>query len=139
MASLSAKNILLHYPRELTDKPVISTLIKKYDLTVNISRARIDQDEEGTMVIEILGSSENIQRGLQYLKKLGVTYKPVSKVISWLEDRCTHCGACVVVCPTDALYIPDRTRMEIQFNEKHCIACGLCVPACPYNAMTMSE
>jgi len=58
MKRVVSKNILLHYPKEHTEKPIISNLIKRYDLTVNISRARIGQDEEGTMVIEISGKQE---------------------------------------------------------------------------------
>ena len=139
MMEIQSINILLHYPKNLTDKPVISNLIKKYDLTVNISKARIDQDEEGTMIIEISGTNENVNNGLKYLKDIGVSYKPISKIVTWDEKKCTHCSACTVVCPVGALFIPDRNKMLISFDEKKCIACGLCVPACPYRAMGISE
>jgi hypothetical protein len=109
----ATKNIMLHYPRHLTEKPVISDLIKRYDLTVNISRARIDPDEEGTLVMEISGLRENVEAGLGFLRDLGITYKLVSKI--------------------------DRAVMQVAFFKDRCIACGLCVPACPYQAMEMSE
>jgi Fe-S-cluster-containing dehydrogenase component len=131
------RNIMLHYPKELTEKPVISNLVKKFDLTVNISSARIGQDEEGTMVIEVSGIQENLDSGLQYLRQIGVTFKPVSKIITRIDEKCTHCSACTVICPTDALTIENRTTMFISFHEKRCIACGLCIPACPYRAMAM--
>jgi NAD-dependent dihydropyrimidine dehydrogenase PreA subunit len=133
------KNIMLHYPRHLTEKPVISDLIKKYDLTINISRARIDPDEEGTLVIELAGLKENVDAGLGFLKDLGVVWKPVSKVIERNDDKCTHCGACTIICPTGALVIEDRATMLVSFVRDGCVACGLCVPACPYRAMEMSE
>ena len=139
MVKNQSQNILLHYPKKLTDKPIISNLIKEYDLTVNISKARIDQDEEGTMIIELSGTSKNINNGLKYLREIGVTYKPISKIVTWNQEKCTHCSACTVVCPVGALYIPDRSNMLITFDEKKCIACGLCVPACPYKAMDISE
>jgi len=139
MTKIFTKNIMLHYPRALTEQPVISNLIKMYDLTVNISRARIGQDEEGTMVIELSGSKSNLNAGLHYLKGIGVTFKPVSKVIKRIELKCTHCSVCIAVCPSGALVIEDRKTMEVLFIEEKCIACGLCVPACPYRAMEMSE
>ena len=134
-----ARNIMLHYPKKLTEKPIISNLIKNYDLTMNISRARIDQDEEGTLVIEISGLKENIDAGLKYLTDIGITYKPVSKVIARDDERCTHCSACTVICPTGALFIEDRNTMFVNFIQDKCIACGLCIPACPYQAMEMYE
>jgi len=139
MTKTYSKNIILHYPRLLTEQPVISNLIKMFDLTINISRARIGQDEEGTMVIEISGSKKNVGEGLNYLREIGVTFKPISKVIRRIDSKCTHCGACIAVCPTGALVIEDRSLMEVQFIEKKCIACSLCIPACPYRAMEMHE
>ncbi len=139
MAKTYSKNVILHYPRFLTEQPVISNLIKMFDLTINISRARIGQDEEGTMVIEISGSKRNIGDGLNYLREIGVTFKPISKVIRRIDSRCTHCGICTAVCPAGALVIEDRGLMEVQFIEEKCIACSLCVPACPYRAMEMHE
>ncbi|UCB44653.1 MAG: 4Fe-4S binding protein [Spirochaetota bacterium] len=137
--NIATRNIMLHYPKRLADKPIISTLIKKYDIIVNITRARIDQDEEGTLVIEISGLKKNIDAGLAYLDDLGITFKPVSKVIKRIDERCTHCSACIVVCPTKALAVRDRESMVVDFIEDRCIGCGLCIPACPYTAMEMSE
>ena len=139
MNGITSKNIILHYPRKLIEQPVISNLIKEYDLTINISRARIGQDEEGTMVVEISGAGDNLKAGLQYLREIGVTFKPISKIIKRIEDKCTHCSACTVVCPSEALVILDKSSMEVQFVEDKCTGCGLCIPACPYKAMEMLE
>jgi ferredoxin len=138
-AAISTRNIIIHYPRKLIEQPVISSLIKRFDLTINISRARIGQDEEGVMVVEISGRSGNLESGLQYLRDIGVTFKPVSKIIRRVDQRCTHCSACTVVCPSGALVIEERTRMEVLFIEEKCTGCGLCIPACPYKAMEMHE
>ncbi len=139
MTQATTKNIMLHYPRKLADKPIISNLIREFDITVNITRARIDQDEEGTLVIEISGTKENVKAGLDYLSDLGIRLKPVSKVIKRIEDRCTHCTACTAVCPTKALVIGNRESMVVDFIEDKCIGCGLCIPSCPYMAMEMIE
>ena len=139
MKKVISKNIMLHYPKEHTEKPIISNLIKRHDLTVNISRARIGQDEEGTMVIEISGKKENLDAGFNYLRDLGVTFKPVSMVVLRTDEKCTHCSACTVICPSGALVIEDRKSMKVSFIQDKCIACGLCIPACPYHAMEMRE
>jgi Fe-S-cluster-containing dehydrogenase component len=139
MNGTASRNIILHYPRKLIEQPVISNLIKDYDLVVNISRARIGQDEEGTMVVEISGSAGNLKEGLNYLREIGVSFKPVSKIIKRVEDKCTHCSACTVVCPSGALIIEDRKSMRVLFLEEKCTGCSLCIPACPYKAMEMHE
>jgi len=139
MKRVVSKNILLHYPKEHTEKPIISNLIKRYDLTVNISRARIGQDEEGTMVIEISGKQDDLEEGLGYLRDIGLSYKPISTIVQRMDEKCTHCSACTVVCPSGALVIENRVSMEVIFKQDKCIGCGLCIPACPYSAMVMSE
>jgi Fe-S-cluster-containing dehydrogenase component len=139
MKRVVSKNILLHYPKEHTEKPIISNLIKRYDLTVNISRARIGQDEEGTMVIEISGKKDDLDAGLGYLRDIGLSYKPISMIVQRVDEKCTHCSACTVVCPSGALVIENKASMEVLFKQDECTGCGLCIPACPYNAMVMSE
>ncbi|MEM1596933.1 MAG: 4Fe-4S binding protein [Pyrobaculum sp.] len=45
-----------------------------------------------------------------------------------VAEGCTLCGACVNVCPTDALAI---TNYELKITPALCIACGLCAEKCP--------
>lgn len=44
---------------------------------------------------------------------------------------CCGCGACVAVCPTEALTIDISTSYEPAINEDKCISCGLCYQVCP--------
>jgi ferredoxin len=51
--------------------------------------------------------------------------------------RCTLCGVCARLCPTEALaYSGSLTRLA--FTEAGCVQCGLCVRACPEHAVTMT-
>ncbi|RKY76070.1 (Fe-S)-binding protein, partial [candidate division KSB1 bacterium] len=50
------------------------------------------------------------------------------------EVKCTHCGACITICPTGALAIDTVTKKVNFYNDK-CIACELCIPVCPVKAM----
>ncbi|ABO08805.1 4Fe-4S binding protein [Pyrobaculum calidifontis] len=49
---------------------------------------------------------------------------------------CTLCGACVNVCPTDALSLRE---FELRIVPALCIGCGLCAEKCPEGVMRVSE
>ena len=49
------------------------------------------------------------------------------------RSKCAYCGACVGVCPVDALRLKETS---IICDEK-CINCGICGKACPLNAITV--
>jgi len=132
---MSSRRIVLTFPKKSVDKPIVFKLIKDYDLVFNILKASITPDEEGLMVLEISGDKKKIDEGVKYLKDQGVKIQPLSKDIKVNWDKCTQCGACVSICPTDALYIKDRKTMEVAFDSDKCIACELCIRPCPPRAI----
>ena len=131
-----SKRIVLTFPHKLLDKPIVFKLVKEFDLVFNILQAKITPKEEGIMVLELTGKKENYANGIKYLTDLGVNIQPLSKDVTRDDSRCTHCGACVTVCPTEALYI-DKKTMQVIFDADKCIACELCVKACPPRAMVV--
>jgi ferredoxin len=131
---MQKKRVVLSYPPHLVDHPVISRLVKDFDLMVNITRARITPKEEGRMVLEITGKRSDLESGFKYLTEMGVRVEPLTHDVKWHEDRCTHCTACISVCPTKALDV-NRSGMEVSFHRDKCIACELCIPVCPYQAV----
>lgn len=126
--------IVLHFPHEQVDKPIVSKLVRDYNLDFNILKASITPREEGLMVLEVTGDKANYDRGLEYLRSCGVVIQPLSQDIRRIDERCTHCGACLAVCPTEALSL-DRNTWEVRFTEDDCVACELCVRACPPRAI----
>ncbi|MEM3184832.1 MAG: 4Fe-4S binding protein [Candidatus Hadarchaeales archaeon] len=59
-----------------------------------------------------------------------------------LEDRmrvngnlCMRCGACVSVCPLDAI---EATDGQVMASDR-CNDCGLCVKVCPVGAITVGK
>jgi len=128
------RRIVIIFPQELLDKPVTYHLIKDYDLIVNILKAHVTPKEQGQLVLELEGKKPDIEAGLAYLRKSGLTTQSLEKDINWDKKKCTHCTECVSVCPTNAFVI-DRKTMEITFDAEKCIACGLCVDVCPYRAV----
>jgi ferredoxin len=53
------------------------------------------------------------------------------------EDLCIHCGACVSLCPTDALYYVEEDK--VKFKDDKCIGCLICLDSCPRGAITESK
>ncbi|NQT89665.1 MAG: 4Fe-4S binding protein [Candidatus Omnitrophica bacterium] len=131
---MKKKRIVLHFPYKLIDKPIAYHLVKEYDLVFNILQAKIMPNEEGVMVLELSGKDKQYAQGIKFLQDQGIKVQTLSRDVKRNEKRCTHCGACVTICPTDALYV-DRKTMEVIFDIDKCIACELCVPACPPRAM----
>ncbi len=131
---MQKRRVVFNYPPHVVEQPVISKLVKDFDLTVNILRAHITPKEEGRLVLEITGKRQALEAGLHYIKELGVEVQPLAQDVKWYEDRCTHCTACVSICPPKALEV-NRMTMEVSFKKERCIACGLCISACPYRAM----
>jgi ferredoxin len=129
-----SKRIVLRFPKRLVERPIIYRLVKDYDLEFNILKASITPEQEGLMVLELKGNQQEYDKGIEFLIKAGVKIQSLSQDVTRNDERCTHCGACVTVCPPGAFRIDTKTRMVIFDNEK-CIACGLCIPACPPRAM----
>ena len=129
-----SKKIVLRFPRRLVERPIIYRLVKDYDLEFNILKALITPEDEGLMVLELNGEQENYDKGIKYLIENGVRIQSLSQDVTRNEERCTHCGACITICPTDAFELDHLTRRISFYNEK-CVACGVCIKACPPRAM----
>jgi len=44
-------------------------------------------------------------------------------------DLCIDCGACVSLCPTDALHMDEKELLE--YSLEKCIGCLICIDSCP--------
>lgn len=53
------------------------------------------------------------------------------------ETRCTTCGDCVRICPTDCLILVGA--VPYLARPLDCIECALCVLVCPTDALRMAE
>ncbi len=134
---MNTRIYVLKFPKEVIDQPIISNLVKKYDLEFNILKATILLQQEGVMVLEFIGHKANVKKGIAYLNEMGVTVKSMAGNIRRDDEKCYQCGACTGVCPTGALSL-HRPDMAVLFDEEKCTACGLCVSVCPARAMEVS-
>jgi len=131
-----SKRIVLRYPKRLVDRPIVYRLVKDYNLKFNILKALFTQEAEGLMVLEISGEQKDYDRGIKYLTESGVKIQSLSQDVIRNEERCTHCGACITICPTDAFELDPLTR-RVNFDNEKCVACGQCIKACPPRAMEL--
>jgi ferredoxin len=124
------RRYVLTFPPEIVDEPVTYTLIKNYDLKINILKAEINPGKEGNLLIEFESEKENLNRGLKYLQGKNITCLPIAAKIMFNQTHCIHCGGCTAVCFSEAL-IMDKISWELIFDPEKCVACGLCIKACP--------
>ena len=129
-----SKMLSLRFPKKIVNEPIAVNLVKKFDLSFNILKATIYPRKEGFMVLHLSGHRKNFQRGVRYLKGLGIKVENIGQDIKRDEEICFQCGACTAVCPTGALY-SKRPEMEVIFDTDMCSACEMCVLACPARAM----
>ncbi len=129
---MSPKRIVLRFGTDISVKPIVYRLVKDYDLVVNIVKADVNPQKEGTMILEVTGDQS--EEGLSYLRNIGVSVQALNQEIVRNEEKCVMCGACTGICPNGALYM-ERPSMEVRFDGDQCVFCQLCVKVCPMRAM----
>ncbi len=127
---------ILEYSSAVVDDPVIYTLVKRFDIKVNILRAEISSGQEGSMLVDLEADPERLAECREYLASLSVSLSPISRSLSVREEDCVHCGSCTGVCFSGCLSMkaPD---WELAVDRDKCIACGLCAKACPFGLISL--
>jgi ferredoxin len=128
------KGLVLRFPPEIVDQPIVYRLVKDFNLVFNILKAIITPGKDGIMILELSGDRENLEKGLKFLTDVGVDVKTIAQQVAKNEEVCIHCGACTAVCPTGALFV-DRQTFQVIYDPEKCTACGFCVSACITKAM----
>ena len=131
---MATKRLVLNFPPHLMDQPLTFELVKKYNLKINILRARITPREQGRLVLEVTGNKKDLEAGLRFLEEMKVDVEPLAQDLRFHDERCIECTACTSICPTGALSV-ERPEMRVSFKREKCIACELCIPVCPYQVM----
>ena len=66
-----------------------------------------------------------------------------SNFIARVENHCSGCGLCLVVCPVKIIsleteHVDGCGRKQAKIDEALCLGCGVCARSCRIGAMTMS-
>ncbi len=98
-----SERILVHFPRGLVNEPVLSMVVKQFDITFNIISARITENEEGQLKVELQGTRPNVHKAIEFMKGKGVGVQNLSRIVKIDRKLCTDCGACAEICPVEAI------------------------------------
>jgi L-aspartate semialdehyde sulfurtransferase ferredoxin len=72
------KLVELDYPNELVTEPVLSNVIKKYNISVNLRRASITKGF-GYVQMQIEGEEQEVKKALADLTSKGIDVNPIEK------------------------------------------------------------
>jgi len=115
--------------KDINDYSKIINEILKYDITFNILKFSTGSSGVNLLLDIPIDKVENITDAL---KKNNVIVNKKGRVFVD-DDKCIDCGACISLCPTDALHFNSDDRLE--FSYEKCIGCLLCIDSCPRQAI----
>ena len=120
-------NVLLPFGviRDISDYSKFIKEVLKYDISLNILKFSTSTDGLN-LLIDI--PEDKIKIITESLKKNNIIINKKGRVIID-DDKCIDCGACISLCPTDALHFDEVERLE--FSYENCIGCLLCLDSCP--------
>ena len=115
--------------KDISDYSRFINEILSYEITVNI--LKFSTNSNGTnLLIDI--PEDKIKTITESLKNNNIIVNKKGRIIVD-DDECIDCGACVSLCPTDALHLNAEERLELSYEK--CIGCLLCLDACPRFAL----
>lgn len=125
--------VLLRFSKEIVDQPITSQVILEKGIPINILSAHINQ-QGGEILVEV--PPEHAENAIKVFRERGVVVD-VRKLIEVDDQKCLDCGACISLCPVNAIALNED--FSVVFDEDKCIGitCGLCVDACPVRAIRL--
>ncbi len=119
--------------KKIDDYSRIINEILKHDVSFNI--LKFSTTPEGiNLLLDV--PEEKIKTITESLTKNNILVNKKGRV-NVDKDLCIDCGACVSLCPTDALNFNDD--FSIEFFEDKCIGCLLCLDSCPRSSIKESK
>lgn len=126
------KRYILNFPPDRGDKAFTYHLVKDYDIRINILKAEVFPGKSGSLLLELHGKKDNLEKGVEYLHKNSIKCEALDKRIHLNQEKCIDCGNCTAVCFAASLTMNHKT-WKLEFDKDKCVVCELCIPACPLN------
>ena len=82
-SSLEGKIVKIGFFGQITTQPIISTLVKTFDVDANILFGNIDHiqdDPYGVLVVELKGQNGGTIKAMNYLEQLGLKVEVIENV-----------------------------------------------------------
>jgi ABC-type methionine transport system ATPase subunit len=70
---MHSRTVKFEYPLKSVNAPVVSSIVKQFDVAPNILSANIDPRTGGWLVVELIGEIDNIDQALAWTKENGIT------------------------------------------------------------------
>jgi NAD-dependent dihydropyrimidine dehydrogenase PreA subunit len=115
--------------KSIEDYSNIINEILKYNITFNILKFSM-----GTNGVNLLLDipDKMVTMITQALREKDVIVNKKGRVIVD-DEKCIECGACISICPTDALHYDINDKLKFSYDK--CIGCLLCIDSCPRRAI----
>jgi ferredoxin len=123
----------LIFSPEIMDKPILSDIILKTKVPINILVAKVGTAAWGEIIIDVKAEGKKLKSIIALLRKAKVEVSEITRILEIDYDKCVACGACVSPCPVKA--IKQNPDWSIEFDEEKCIRCQICIYACPTQAI----
>jgi ferredoxin len=123
--------ILLRFSENIVEQPITSQIIIELKVPINIITAHVDS-KGGEVLAEV--PDEALQKVVKAFRKRGATVS-IPKLIEIDSEECISCGACLTLCPVEAITLDEDAT--VVFNQEKCLGstCSACVDACPSKAI----
>ncbi len=73
---MARRIVKLTFPQKLVKEPLTFQMAKKYNILPNIRRAKVTESV-GELVLELDGKEDDLDKGVEFLKKSGVIVESV--------------------------------------------------------------
>ena len=125
--------ILIKFSDKMIHQPVFAQTILECGVPMNILSAHIDH-YGGEILAEI--PSVSFKKVFDAFRQRGVAVER-PELIDVDEKKCFSCGACISLCPVNA--IAQTEECLVVFNKEKCVGstCGVCTDACPVRAIKL--
>jgi ferredoxin len=123
--------ILLRFSENIVEEPIIAQTILDLKVPINIITAHVNS-KGGEVIAEV--PKEALDKVIKAFRQRGAAVS-IPKLIEVDSEKCISCGACVTLCPVEAIKIDEDK--SIVFDREKCIGslCSACVDACPTRAI----
>jgi len=123
--------ILLSFSDNIVEQPITSEIILELKVPINIITAHVDS-KGGVVLAEVPDAA--LEKVVKAFRKRGAVVS-IPKLIEIDSEKCISCGACVTLCPVEAITMDADATVTI--NKEKCIGstCSACVDACPARAI----
>jgi L-aspartate semialdehyde sulfurtransferase ferredoxin len=126
--------IILKFPQEVMQDPLLADVVLETGVRINIDRALVDASI-GEIVIDV--PDERVEEVAAAFRKRGTEVREMDTPVLFDETECVQCGACVSVCPVEVFkYNKDRS---ISIDLTRCVLCKNCMAMCPHGALKTAE